>query len=188
VIYTMASEIATRLVGRGFPIEARYEGERICSAVGVVGRRIDFERDKRVPDAFYPFPGGQRNPRATGVRGVAVVATIYGQSSKRGARAAEHQRDCDQLLDALLVELREWSVEARAGEPEIVSGRLLGPDDFTGVDMPQGAAYELHFRIPRAILRRDYIGDAEPTGTIASSAVFSPVRVSLDGQTYEEVE
>lgn len=190
MIYTLASEIAARLVARGFPVEVRYgrDGDRLSSSVGVSGRRIVIERDRRGADAFGPFPGARGNPRSVGVRGIACTATVFAESPKRGARMVEHERDCDQLTDALLVELREWCAEAKAGEPEIVEGRLLGPDDFTGEPLPAGAAYRLRFRVSRAIARRDYEGDAEPTGTIAGSGVaFSAVRVSRDGVIYETI-
>jgi hypothetical protein len=188
MIYAMASDIASRLVARGFPVEVRYGVDRLSSAVGVADRRIVVERDRRGGDTFSPYPGGRGNPRAVGVRGVGVTATVLARSPKRGALLHDHEHDCDQLVDALLVELREWCAEAKAGEPEIVEGRLLGPQDFLGEVPPEGAAYQLRFRVSRATLCRDYEGDAEPTGALAGTGVeFSAVRVSRDGSTYETV-
>lgn len=188
MIRTLAADIAAKLVDRGFPVEVCYGSERLSSAVGVAGRRITIERDRRGPDNLAPFPGGQRNPRATGVRGVAVQATVHAQSTRSGALLSEHERDCDQIVDAFLVELQDWCTEAKAGAPEYVEARLLGPDDFPGGQQPPGATYRVRFRVSRAILRRDYVGNAEPTGTIGTATgTFSAVRVTRDGENFESI-
>ena len=191
MIYTMTREIAVALNARGFPVEICYgkARQRLSSDVGIKGRRIVIDRDRTRSDSIEPFPGGQRNPRALSVRGVAVEALISAESPLAGARQNEHEHDCDQIVDAFLVELREWCVAARAGEPPIDEARYLGPNDYPPEEAPPaGVTYRVRFRVPRAILRRAYDGTGEPTGTIASPGVaFSVLRVTLDGESYEEV-
>ncbi len=186
--YIMAREVAEGLISRGYPVEVLYGNTRLSSAVGVVGRRIVVERDRRGPEAYGSFPGGQPNPRPAGVRGLAIVATVYAQSLTSGAKVEDHEYDCDRLVDAFFSELVEWCSDAGTDYPEVVEARMLGQDDFPPGGWPPGAVYRLRFRVKRAIVRRDYDGDAEPTGMIeASAGTFSAVRVSRDGVTYESV-
>ena len=196
MIYTMAREVAARLQARSYPVDVLYLAgrvnqppQRVGSSVGVDGYRVTFARDRKGADSFSAFPGTQGNPAAAGVRGVAVVVEVYGRSPKRGGRGAEDEHVCDQLVDAVFDEVQRWCREAGAGAPEWVQGRLLGPEDFRGQDAPAGEVYRLQFRVARAILRRDYAGNAEPTGSIAASAgTFTALRVTRDGDSYEEID
>jgi len=184
----MAREVAEGLTARKYPVEVLYGKTRLSTKVGVAGRRIVIERDRHGPEAFEPFPGGQANPRPAGVRGLAVVTTIYAQSPTSGAKPEDHEHDCDRLVDAFFAELVEWCSAACTDYPEVTEARMLGPDDFPPNGQPPGAVYRLRFRVKRAIVRRDYEGAAEPTGTITTAdGTFSALRVSRDGVDFETV-
>jgi hypothetical protein len=186
MIYALAQDVAARLVLRKFPVRVVYGPERLardCPSTAAI--TIVIERDRTRGDAVRAAPTTRTNPRLLRVRDIGCAATVFARSSLPGAQVHEHEHDCDQVVDALLIALVEWGVENQAGTGEISGGRFLSPSEVAGAEHLSGVVYQLQFRVPRGLLVRDYEGAAQPTGTL--DGITTALRVSLDGVSYEAV-
>jgi len=182
MIYALASDIATRLQARKYPVSVFYGPERVSSEQ-CDSMRIVFERDvDAIPGAVL---GWSNNPRATGVRSLGVLATVEVSSGLVGARLSEHQHECDNLVDALLVELYAWGAESRAGYLPVTETRYLSPEERAGSERSNGVAYAIRFQVPRGVYRRDYEGNA--ASEVSSYGAGGSVRLELPDGEYEVV-
>jgi hypothetical protein len=186
VIYRMAQDVAATLAARLFPVRVQYGPERVSrtepsTSSGV----IIFSRDRSQSDVIRAYPASQRNPRAVRVRDLAVAVTVIARSPLKGARGCEHEHDCDQIVDGLIVALTEWSTEGKAGAIDFVEARYLTPEEFSGAEVGAGVAYRIRMRVPRAVLARNYEGAAQPTATL--DGVEMTVRARAWGTEYEDV-
>lgn len=158
--------IAERLAARKFPFPIVYgpeQHERESFDTTIV-----FQRDDRNSDTIGSAQGTQRNPRKHYTRKLGVTVTVYAKSTVEHAHTGDHELLCEQLVDALNVAIDEWCAEARAGEPEYAEMRYLRRDELPeALQTWPGRAYVLRFKIGRGVMARDYLGAAQPQGSMA---------------------
>jgi hypothetical protein len=183
MIYALARDIDARLTARKFPVRVVYGPERTTREG--YAPVIVVERDRTASDTVGPPKGTQRNPRKYMTRTLAVSATIYAQSSLPGAMIQDHERSCEQLVDAFLVSLYEHLAAEQAGTISVSSARYLAASERNDVETWPGVVYVIKFFVPRAVLALDYTGEAKPTA--AAPGFVNAVRVSIDGENYEIV-
>jgi hypothetical protein len=180
----MSQDIEANLKGRKFPVEIVYGPERLKRA-GCGAYEIAMHRDDESGDAVHPVQASRPNPKMWAKRALGVVATFYVASPVSGAMLSDHERDCDALVDAFLVEVIAWGEAAKAGTIEFAESRYLNAVEYNGSENFGGVVYRLRFEVPRALLERDYNGDAR--------AVSAPTKVSnqsfarVDGGAREEI-
>jgi hypothetical protein len=162
----MTRDLEAALQARKYPFRIEYGPSKIGRKVN--GTSILVERDRKTSDSIEPPPGNRPNPRMNAVRGLAVRARFFVRSSKKGAHIGDHERECEALVDAFIVSLREWIVEARAGTfPKVVEARFLSAEECDDVEEWPGVAFVLRFTVSRAVLRLDYTGAARGEAVIA---------------------
>ena len=169
MIYKMSRDLGLMLITRKFPIRVEFGPERTARDAAS-DSVIVVERDFAASDAFDFTHGVNPNARRSSSRGLAAVATIYARSSLPGVRPSDHEDFCETLLDALLISLNEWvkqatGVEFGVSPGGITDGRYVPID--SAEEIWPGVKYVLKFRIPRGVSKRDYDGNARPTGTPA---------------------
>ena len=188
MIYRMANAIGALLQTRGYPVAVEY-GPEVTMRELRGSPVIVFERDRDGGDTVGPPVASPSSPvtkRMSHVRGAGVLVHVYASSAIANARVNEHEALCDQLVDALLVELHRWRAREYAGHIAIVESRMLTSDEVDGSPLPTaGAVYRLRFLLPRAVFDLDYSGDGRDTATLDD--VTSTMTVSLDGETDEDV-
>jgi hypothetical protein len=160
--------IAERLDARKYPFPVLYGPEQ--HKRDSFDTSIVIERDEKNSDTFGAPQGFVRNPRKAYTRKLAVLATIYAKSSLPQAMIGEHERLAEQLVDALAVAIDEWCSEAKAGEPEYTESRYLRRDELGDLETWPGRVYVLRFKIGRGVMARNYLGEGEPTGSLASKS------------------
>jgi hypothetical protein len=161
----MSQDVQTNLHTRKWPVLVEY-GKR-TQRVGRYSMIVVLSRDHEAGDTVSTVLGFQHNPRKAFTRGIGVRADVYVRSSLAGARLCEHEHDCDDLVDALLTALDQWTTAARAGQVEIVEARYLSPDEHDGSDCGAGVVYRLRFRVQRGVTTEDYGGAARETAILA---------------------
>jgi hypothetical protein len=197
MIYKMAQNLEAKLRARRFPIEVVYGKDRL-SFVDFTSNLIRVERDPEQSDSFSPpkaAQGGSSNQPMRATRGVATRVTIYGQSPLSGAMPSDHDHETDQLVDAFIVALAEWVVEAKASiDPlAITEARFVtdkGEREALHADQWPGAVYLLRFRVPRGVRALNYVSGAAPgtpreQGTV--TAVENEIRILVPGGSPEIV-
>lgn len=142
--------------------------------------RIVLEHDEQGADSFAMRHNTARNPRAFFARGMACKLTIYAASPKAGALEYEHRRQVEHVLDIVVVSLQEIA-KGRQNLWTPKSGRFLKPDEWKTTDTLPGVAYEFKFDFDRGIVKRTWVGDAEPTTTIVEGEIQSKTEVSIAG-------
>jgi hypothetical protein len=157
--------LAERLTARKFPFPVVYGPEQHDR--DAFDTTIVFQRDESVNDTIGSPQGQQRNPRKHYTRKLAVVATIYAKSTEPNAMIGDHEWLCEQLVDAVTVALDEWCSEAKAGEPEYGEMRYLRREEMGKLETWPGRAYVVRFKIGRGVMARDYLGAAQPQGTMS---------------------
>lgn len=181
-------DVEAKLRARKFPSQFVYGPERI-TRVGYFDHVIVFERDRKATDLIAPAKGFENNARRMRVRELCVQATIYARSRLDGARVNDHEKECEQIVDALVIAFAEWGTEAKAGELPITEARYLTAEEYTDPTKPAeawgGAVYLIRFRVPRGVTARDYSGSARPTG--AAAGVAGSVEVRLNAGDPPEV-
>jgi hypothetical protein len=94
---------------------------------------------------------------------------VFAKSGIPGARTNDHESECEQIVDALIVALSEWFVECKTGlpMPDFAEARYMHPTEFEGMTAEAwpGVGYILAFRVPRSVDARDYLSAARPTGS-----------------------
>lgn len=183
MIYTLARDVGAKLLARKFPVRVAYGPERLQREG--YDPVIVIERDRGGSDRIGPAVGVQRNARKRMVRMLAVRATIYAVSTLPGAMIHDHERDCERLIDALLVALDEWQAAERAGALEISEARYLAAADRNDVETWPGVVYVIRFFVRRAVYALTYEGDAKPEA--AAPGFMNATRAALDGNDYENV-
>lgn len=157
-----------RLETRKFPFPVLYGPEQHKRES--FDTTIVLERDEANNDTFGPAQGFVRNPRKHYTRKLAVLATIYAKSSLPQAMVGDHERLAEQLVDALSVSIDEWCSEAKAGEPEFTESRYLRRDELGELETWPGRVYVLRFKIGRGVMARNYLGEGEPTASLADKS------------------
>jgi len=126
---------------------------------------IVIQRDRSgKSDAITAVVGVQRNARKMRVRNLMAELRIYARSSVVGAHIGNHERECEKLVDAMIVALEEWGTAARAGNIPITEARYLTAEERDGVETWPGVVYLIRFEVPRSVQRRDYDGNGRPEG------------------------
>lgn len=157
----MMKDVAGIFTARKFPVRFVYGPERVNRELRHTV--IIVERDRDQTDQVRATQGTQRNAPKVRVRDLAVKATIFARSSVSSAMIQEHERFCEQLVDALIVALEEWGTETKAGDIPITEGRYAKAEDHNDVETWPGVAYVLRFRVPRSVMAKTYAGEAKPT-------------------------
>lgn len=194
MIYQMARDVAAMLAADGFPVTIVY-GETPITAASIVARShsIEFARDRQNGDKISNPQGAKRDPRSkvVAVRLVGVRVVIRARVSVTGARINEHEHECDDLVDAVIARLTQWTTAAKCGgDPEWRESRYLAEDEL-GADAPatgghvSGVAYLLRFGIPRGVTARRYDGVGSPTTKFAG--IIPGVKVAVPGGDVEDV-
>lgn len=186
MIYQMSRDLEANLRERLFPVEVMYTARRDPGRVPC-SYTIVVERDTQQGDSVEPPRGATADPRQVRTRRLGVIATFYVSSPLDGARRQEHERVCDQLVDAWIVSLLEWVAQSR-GLRDMVSfteARYLADDEIDGAEVSASVVYRMRFTVPRAVAKKTYEGEGRPTTELLG--VTSSTRVSLDGVNYEEV-
>lgn len=179
MIYRMSRDIEAALQARKFPLHLAYAPERTeREALGVHSNVIVVERDRERGDGVEAVHGTQRNARLSLVRLLGFSCKFWVRSSLPGARVPEHENLCDQFVDALMVALREWSVEAKVGVT-FGESRYLKSEEFNETEAWPGVVYLLRCQVQRGVRALDYEGQAKPTGT--PSGVTNQTQVRLAG-------
>lgn len=168
MIYNMARNIDEGLAARKFPTRVAYGPERM--ARDAFDPVIIIERDHEASETVIPAKGSQLNPRLKLTRNLAVAATVFARSALPGARIEDHVRECDQIVDAFLVELQDWGTAARAGEIPITEARYMKASERNDIETWPGVAYLIKFRVPRGVRAVDYVGAGRPEQAIAGLA------------------
>lgn len=183
MIYECANALAVKLKAQLFPTAIEY-GPRRLSVETYHDHLVIIERDREATDQLAPANGHQVNPRRYFNRTLAVKATIYAQSRLDGARVNEHEAECEQIVDALLVALQEWGAEvvARLGDvtPTISEMRYLKLTEFQEGEAWPGVVYVLKFRVGRGVYRRNYELGARPQGAAAHVGGTVEIRQNAD--------
>src|SRR4051812_22146307 len=115
MIYRMMGDFESTLRARKFPSQFVYGPERV-TRTGFFDHVIVVERDTKAPDVVAPCKGWENNARKMRIRELCVKATVYAVSRVDGARREDHEGECEQIVDALLIAMAEWGTAARAGE------------------------------------------------------------------------
>jgi hypothetical protein len=185
MIYAMAKDIATGLHTRKWPVAVEYAGARITH--GNESLRVCFERDCESGDGVGPVRGEQRNPRKQAARTLGVIATVFVQSPKDGARRNEHEHLCDDLVDALICEIGNWGTVSKAGDIPFTESRYLLPEEMANeYSCSTGVIYRLRFHVSRGVFTRDFDGSALGEATPAITTITT--KVSPDGETWETAD
>lgn len=165
MIYELTRDLADMLAARKFPQPVIY-GPEWAQRLGGAHAAIVVERDRQGGDRVGPPIGQLRAPRKAASRYLGVVATIYASAQIDGAHIGDHEREAEQLVDALIVSLDEWAAATKAGEIEYTSSRYLAPEEIALQGWP-GVVYELRFLVGRGVRKLDYLGSGPPTGAPA---------------------
>ncbi len=181
MIYEMSRDLRGMLRKRRFPYAVHYGPERAKRGAG--SRGITFERE---PDSVEEPHGQQGNPRKHATRRLGVRATVYAKSSLPSAHQGDHERECEAIVDALIVALAEWGVAARAGRPVFVETRYATAAELAAGEQWPGVVYLIRFTIGRGVYARDYNGAGKPIGIPGN--VSSTTRVRYDKQPDSEPE
>lgn len=167
----MLRDVQAKFTDRKFPTKFEY-GPRRLTVEAWHDHLVICERDRESPDQLAAVNGQQTNPRRYCNRALAVKFTIYARCNLDDARINEHEYECEQIVDALIVALQEWGTEAKArlGDvtPTISESRYLKLTEFPEAEAWPGVAYIVRLRVMRGVMRRDYEGLARPTGAAAS--------------------
>lgn len=183
MIYQMALDLEANLQELKFPIHVHYGPER-TEREGY-DDVIVMERDRQGQDVVLAPRGQQRNPRHVRDRQLACVATIFAVSTKGGAHVGDHEDLCERYVDAFVAALYDWGVASRAGDIAVTSAKYLDKSQRADTETWPGVAYEIRFRVPRGVTRKDFDGAGLKQGLISSTTTTT--KVSVDGGTPETV-
>jgi hypothetical protein len=183
MIYECAQALQAKLAAAKFPTVIEY-GPRRTTVETYRDHLVIIERDRDATDNLAEVNGQQTNPRRLCNRALAAKATIYAQSRLDGARVNEHEFECEQIVDALIVALAEWgsAERARLGSvvPTIQEARYLKLSEFQEGEQWPGVVYVLKFRINRGVYKKNYEGAARPTGAAAGVTNVIEIRQNAD--------
>lgn len=181
MIYELARDVGLSLEARKFPVRVVYGPER--TAREGYDPVIVIERDRAGSDSLEPAHGFQRNPRKVMTRMRAVRATIYAASPLPGAMIQDHERECEKLVDALLVAIHEWQTAERAGVLAVTEARYMSASERNDVETWPGVVYVLRFRVPFAVQKLTYLGTPRPEAVL--DGVSTNCHTSVDTITLD---
>lgn len=154
MIAEITSELRDALRARKHAIPVQYEHERADNAtrLSVSDARIVVDRDRDVGDRTVPTVSQRWNPQMVAVRRCGVLVRIFARSGKSGARLVDHERACEELVDAVTVALYGIVKERRtqfeiSRQGYVPASRLLAiqPETWPGV------LYEIALSIDRGV-------------------------------------
>lgn len=163
MLYEMHLDLKAMLGLLGFPCSWEY-GPTPTDITGYHDSLIVVERDHDSSDTIRAVQGVQRNARKMRVRDLVAQIRVYARSTVPSAHIGNHERECEKVVDALIVALEEWGTAGRAGNIPITEARYLRKDERQDVEVWPGVVYSLKFAVPRSVQKRDYAGQARPEG------------------------
>jgi hypothetical protein len=167
-------DIQRFLTEQSYPVRATFGYEQAVAGAHR-GHFVIFEHDTAGDTLGPPTTGAKRNPRLVRARYLGCVAEIYAKSSLPGARRADHERECEKIVDALVCAFYRWGAEGQVGDLPWKSGKYVDGKDAP--DRPRekwpGVCYQISFALPRGVYDRTYVaennpGAPEPTGSAAT--------------------
>lgn len=161
MLYEMHLDLRQMLADLGFPCRWEY-GPTPTDLTGYLDSFIVVQRDRGASDVIREVTGVQRNARKMRVRDLAAQIRIFARSTVPSAHIGNHERECEKIVDALIVALQEWGTAGRAGNIPISEAKYLGAEEREDVEIWPGVVYSIKFLLPRSVQRRDYSGAARP--------------------------
>jgi len=189
VISETVDAVQARIKGKGFPYPVivgpeTFKREGFMGAI-VIERDLDTGDRTQLPIGWKRVTGDQAEPAASRAivmwqRRVAVIATIYARSSKAGARANEHQVECDRVRDGVLCALTEVFAAhfLEVIEDRYVKREELTADTFKALETWPGFAARIRFSVLAPVRDVNYQGHGPLTGVVER---VTPPIVSQDG-------
>ncbi len=185
MLYEMFGDLRDRMHARKFPTHFEYGPERTHREGHHFSNLIVIERDREQSDTVEPAHGQVRNARKKFTRHLAAKATIFACCTAAGAHVGEHERVCEALVDALLVEIEDWGTESRAGQIPVTESRYMSAAERSDVETWPGVVYTVRFRVARGVQRLDYTGAGLPVG--AATAVTGHIDLHRKANDTPEV-
>ena len=181
MIYALHYDLKGMLDELKFPIHWLY-GPTPVTVDGYPALTVVVERNRDgQSDAIRAPQGAHPNARQSRVRELPAKITIYArETAVAGAHIGDHETLCEKVVDALIVALAEWGTAAKVGTIAITEARYLRADERADVEKWPGVVYVLRFTVPRGVRRRDFLGNARPTGTVTGVGNRTDVRPQAD--------
>src|SRR6478736_1854534 len=110
MIYEMLRDVQAKFTAQNFPTKFEY-GPRRYAVEAFHDHLVICERDRDAADQLGAANGQQTNPRRYCNVALATKFTIYARCNLPDARINEHEQECEQIRDALIVALQEWGAE-----------------------------------------------------------------------------
>lgn len=171
MIYQMARDLEANLRALKYPVHVLYEPGRMTREHSRP-LLITIERDRSRGDSI----GTGHSRGVVRSRLLGVTARVFARSSVAGSRVEDHERLCDQVVDALVIAIVDWGTAARAGDIQFSAARYLTPAEYDGAEMGAGLVYQLSFGVSRAMRRVDFDGDGALTAELLDvSTTFGDV-------------
>ena len=165
MIADLATEVAAELRDRGVPVPVVYGPERFEDDA-IVRTRIVFERDRDGGDGFG-FRSEIKPVAAPAMAKIDHVRTqggmlrIWAHNSVAGARAQDHERLADELLDRVSIAIRKCVSRSRT-QWSVRSGKFLRAEDIAptlrGQQVWHGVVYEMRFALERGVYDKKWDG------------------------------
>lgn len=179
MLYEMHHDLRGMLEALGFPTRWVY-GPTPTDVQSYPDSLIVIERDRQASDTIRAVQGVQRNARKMRVRDLVAQIRIYARSTVPSAHIGNHERECEKIVDALIIALEEWGTAGRAGDIPIKEAKYLSAEERQDVEVWPGVVYSLKFAVPRSVQKRDYAGQARPEGGPANFASRTQVSSTTD--------
>lgn len=187
MIYEFTRTIQAFLTEKSYPVRVVFDTGSLGQAKAGAhrGHVVVIDHDA-AGDTLGPPVGAKRNPRLVRARMLGAKAEIYAKSSLPGAHRGDHERECEKIVDALIVAFYRWGVEGQVGDLPWTSGKYIpgkdAPDDPK--EKWPGVCYQITFQLPRGVYDRMYVaeqnaGAALPTGT--ATGVSNQTQARLEG-------
>lgn len=193
MIHAIGQDLSAALAARRCPIRV-FDASDIeqVTNVSVKPERITIERDEDAGDSFRAPRGAtpRANPQLRGVRNIGVKLTVYAQSPAAGAKAYEHERRAERILDLLYCSIQDVA-SARKNGVEIKGGKFVRSEDAKASDVKGGATYELRLTWERGITDKPWDDVLQPEITVGAGvdelSFNNTTHVRLPGGTPETV-
>lgn len=166
MLYEMHIDLRSMLEELGFTASWFY-GKMPTDLQSYPDSFIAIERDHAASDTVRATQGVQRNARKLRVRDLAAQIRIYARSNVPSAHIGNHERECEKLVDAVIVALAEWGAATGATSSNGINpteAKYLAPEERADVEIWPGVVYSIKFVVPRSVQKRDYAGAARPEG------------------------
>lgn len=183
MLYELSRDVEELLRARLYPVTCLHGPERPGRGGQHHSLVMVFERASG--DRFDAPRGFTVNPRKVATRQLACQVTIYAKSNLPGAHRGDHERLCEQLIDALTVTLDNWADRQRAVGLAVTGGAYLTAADRDDVEGWTGVVYALRFNLPRGVMARDFNGEARPEASL--SGFSNSTQVTLTGSDADPV-